>query len=188
MYAHRAQNPSRTPRHGVKKERRRPRPRRWSVLSPWGCVRLELHLLPVATVFSSRGTTYDTSTTFRRVLECSGNCSGDADLRVATTSAAPAACAAARPPITRGTSLNSVENSNWQERWSEARTKQGEEQAEGWWNEEHAGGWWKDEQTGSSSSAGWWTANDQTPWEPEGPGGAIEVKSVEQKYIKHDRW
>ena len=74
--------------------------------------------------------------------------------------------------------LNSVENSNWHERWSEAGTKQGEVQAEGWWNEEHTDCWWKDELTGSSSSAGWWTANDQTSWEPEGPVGAIEVNSV----------
>ena len=84
--------------------------------------------------------------------------------------------------------LNSVENSSWQEGWSEAGTKQGEEQTEGWWNEEHADGWWKDEQTVSSSSARWWTANDQTPWEPEGPVGAIEVNSVEPRYIRHDRW
>ena len=41
-------------------------------------VRHLLHLLHVATVFSSRGTTYNTSTTLRRVMECSGNCSGDA--------------------------------------------------------------------------------------------------------------
>ena len=84
--------------------------------------------------------------------------------------------------------LNGVEDSNWQEGWSEAGTKQGEKQSEGWRNEEHADGWWKDEQTGSSPSAGWWTANDQTPWEPEGPVGAIEVNSVEPRYIKHDRW
>ena len=32
------------------------------------------------------------------------------------------------------------------------------------------------------------TANDQTPWEPEGPVGAFEINGVEQKYIKHDRW
>ena len=38
------------------------------------------------------------------------------------------------------------------------------------------------------SSAGWWTANDQTPWEPEGPVGAIEVNSVEPRNNKHDRW
>ena len=66
--------------------------------------------------------------------------------------------------------------------------EQSEEHGEGWWNEENADGWWKDEQSGSSASAGWWTANDQTPWEPEGPVGAIEVNSVEQKYIKHGRW
>ena len=35
---------------------------------------------PVATVFCSRRTTCDTSTTLRRVVECSGNCSRDADL------------------------------------------------------------------------------------------------------------
>ena len=44
------------------------------------------------------------------------------------------------------------------------------------WNEEHADSWWKDEQTGSSSSAGWWTANDQTLREPEGPVG-VRVSS-----------
>ena len=84
--------------------------------------------------------------------------------------------------------MNSVENINWQEGWLEAGTKQGEEQAEGWWNEKHADGWWKDEQTAPSSSAGWWTANDQTLWEPEGSVGAMEVNSVEPTYIKHDRW
>ena len=86
--------------------------------------------------------------------------------------------------------LNSVENSNWQEGWLESGTsnrEHSEDHAEGWWNEEHVDGWWKDEQTGSSSSAGWWTANDQTPCEPEGPVGAIEVNSVEPRYIKHDR-
>ena len=36
-------------RPGHLRKRRRPRPRRWSVLSPWR-VRIELHLLPVATV------------------------------------------------------------------------------------------------------------------------------------------
>ena len=46
----------------------------------------------------------------------------------------------------------------------------------------------QDEQTGSSSSARWWTANDKTPWESEGPAGAIKVNSVEPRYIKHDRW
>ena len=67
--------------------------------------------------------------------------------------------------------------------------EQGEEQAEAWWKGEHADGWWKDEQTGSSSSSGWWmTPTDQTLSEPEGPVGAIEINSVEQTYIKHDRW
>ena len=86
--------------------------------------------------------------------------------------------------------LNSVENSNWQERWLETGTshpEQGEEHADGWWNEEHVDGWWKDEQT-SSSSEWWMTANDKTPWEPEKPLGGFEINSVEQKYIKHDRW
>ena len=32
------------------------------------------------------------------------------------------------------------------------------------------------------------TANDQTPWEQEGPVGGVEVNIVESKYIKHDRW
>ena len=63
-----------------------------------------------------------------------------------------------------------------------------EEHADEWWTEEHVDGWWKDEETGSSSSSGWWTtANDQTPWEPEGPVGGFEINGVEQKYIKHDR-
>ena len=31
------------------------------------------------------------------------------------------------------------------------------------------------------------TANDQTPWEPEGPVGGFEINSVEPKCIKHDR-
>ena len=44
-----------------------------------GGVRHDLHLLPVATVKSSRRTTYDTSTTLRRVVECSCHCSGDAE-------------------------------------------------------------------------------------------------------------
>ena len=44
--------------------------------------------LPVATVFGSRKTTCDTSTTLRRV-ECSGNCSGDADLLVSPPRAHP---------------------------------------------------------------------------------------------------
>ena len=86
--------------------------------------------------------------------------------------------------------MNSVEDGNWQEGWLDSGTsnrEQSEEHAEGWWNEKHVDGWWKDEQTGSSSSAGWWTANDQTHWEPEGPVGAIEVNSVEPRYIKHDR-
>ena len=45
--------------------------------------------LPVATVFSSRRTTYNTSTTLRRVVECSGNCSGDAHLLVSPPRAHP---------------------------------------------------------------------------------------------------
>ena len=44
---------------------------------------------PVATVFSSRRTTCDNSTTLRRVVECSGNCSGDADLLVSPPRAHP---------------------------------------------------------------------------------------------------
>ena len=43
----------------------------------------------VATVFCSRRTTCDTSTTLRRVVECSGNCSGDADLLVSPPRAHP---------------------------------------------------------------------------------------------------
>ena len=85
--------------------------------------------------------------------------------------------------------LNSVENSYWQEGWLEAETsnrEQSEEHAEGWWNVEHDDGWWKDEQT--SSSAGWWTGNDQSLWEPEGPVGSFEINSVEQKHTKHDQW
>ena len=45
--------------------------------------------LPVTTVFSSRRTTYNTSTTLRRVVECSGNCSGDAGLLVTPPRAHP---------------------------------------------------------------------------------------------------
>ena len=71
--------------------------------------------------------------------------------------------------------LNSVEDCNWQEGWLDSGTsnrEQSEEHAGGWWNEEHVDGWWKDEQTGSSSSAGWWTANDQTPF------GTVQLKST----------
>ena len=67
--------------------------------------------------------------------------------------------------------------------------EQGEEHADGWWNEEHVDGWWKDEQTGSSSSSGrWMTAKNQAPWEAEGREGGFEIKCVQPKYIKHDRW
>ena len=43
-------------RHGLREDAR-PLPWRWGLLCPWAVVRRVLHLLPVATVFCSRGTT-----------------------------------------------------------------------------------------------------------------------------------